>query len=69
MKWLAFLLNCTYKNGALRCIFPCSVADPGCIPDPDFCPSRIPDPKKANKSGIKNRLSYLFVATNITKKS
>jgi hypothetical protein len=30
----------------------CSVADPGClspIPDPDFYPSRIPDPKTATK--------------------
>jgi hypothetical protein len=29
-----------------------SVADPGClsrIPDPDFYPSRIPDPKTATK--------------------
>jgi hypothetical protein len=43
-----------------------SVADPGClsrIPDPDFYPSRIPDPK----TGTKERgekfifLSYLFM--------
>jgi hypothetical protein len=33
-------------------IINCSVADPGClsrIPDPDFYPSRIPDPKTATK--------------------
>jgi hypothetical protein len=37
-----------YKNVAI----PPSVADPGClsrIPDPDFYPSRIPDPKTATK--------------------
>ncbi len=42
----------------------CSVANPGClsrIPDPDFYPSRIPDPKTAtNERGKKNYLSYLF---------
>jgi hypothetical protein len=41
-----------------------SVADPGClsrIPDPDFYPSRIPDPKTATKErGKKNLMSYLF---------
>ncbi len=41
-----------------------SVADPGClfrIPDPDFSPSRIPDPKTSTKErGEKNLLSYLF---------
>jgi hypothetical protein len=32
------------------------------IPDPDFYPSRIPDPKTAKKErGEKNMLSYLFV--------
>jgi hypothetical protein len=40
------------------------VADPGClsrIPDPDFCPSRIPNPKTATKEmGEKNLLSYFF---------
>jgi hypothetical protein len=38
--------------------FKASVADPGClsrIPDPDFYPSRIPDPKTATKErGEKN---------------
>ncbi len=38
-----------------------SVADPGClsrIPDPDFYPSRIPDPKTATKErGEKKLLS------------
>jgi hypothetical protein len=39
-----------------------SVADPGClsrIPDPDFYPSRIPDPKTATKERLKkNLMSY-----------
>jgi hypothetical protein len=42
-----------------------SVADPGClsrIPDPDFYPSRIPDPKTATKErGEKNLMSYVFI--------
>jgi hypothetical protein len=41
-----------------------SVADPGClsrIADPDFCPSRIPDPNKQQKRGVKkNLVSYLI---------
>jgi hypothetical protein len=38
------------------------------IPDPDFYPSRIPDPKTGKKErGEKKLLSYLFVATNFTK--
>jgi hypothetical protein len=39
------------------------------IPDPDFCPSRIPDPKTATKEkGEKNFVVlHFFVATNITK--
>ncbi len=28
-----------------------SVADSRCIPDPDFCPSWIPDPTTATKEG------------------
>jgi hypothetical protein len=55
-----------------------SVADPGClsrIPDPDFYPSqipdprsRIPDPKTATKErGEKNFVHTFFVATNFTK--
>jgi hypothetical protein len=40
------------------------VADPGCLSrilDPDFYPSRIPDPKIAMKDrGEKKLLSYLF---------
>ncbi len=31
--------------------FLSSVADSGCIPDPDFCPSRIPDPTTATNEG------------------
>jgi hypothetical protein len=41
-----------------------SVADPGCLsrlPDPDFDPFRIPDPKTATKErGEKKLLSNLF---------
>jgi hypothetical protein len=40
-----------------------SVADPGClfrIPDPDFHPSRIPDPKTATKERG-DLMSYLFM--------
>ncbi len=51
-----------------------SVADPGClsrIPDSDFYPSWIPDPKTATKeSSEKIFLSYrvpFYVATNFTK--
>jgi hypothetical protein len=39
-----------FKNGNKNDLN--SVADPGClsrIPDPDFYPSRIPDPKTATK--------------------
>jgi hypothetical protein len=41
-------------------VIPSNVADPGClsqIPDPDFYPSRIPDPKTA----IKERGEKKFV--------
>jgi hypothetical protein len=48
-----------------------SVADPGClsrIPDPDFYPSRIPDPKTATKERGKKISSHPFiVALNFTK--
>jgi hypothetical protein len=49
-----------------------SVADPGClsrIPDPDFYPSWIPDPKKQQKRGAKKKFVVIpfFVATNFTK--
>jgi hypothetical protein len=49
-----------------------SVADSGClslIPDPDFYPTRIPDPKTARKERReKNLLLHLFlVDTNFTK--
>jgi hypothetical protein len=41
------------------------VADPGClskIPDPDFYPSRIPDPKTGRKKGVKKIfLSNIFL--------
>jgi hypothetical protein len=56
-----------------------SVADPGClsrIPDPDFYPSRIPDPGSRipdPKTGRKERgekkffVQHFFVSTNFTK--
>jgi hypothetical protein len=49
-----------------------SVADPGClslIPDPDFYPSRIPDPKTATQErGEKKFVVITFhAATNFTK--
>jgi hypothetical protein len=49
------------------------VADPGClsrIPDPDFYPSRIPDPKTATKDRGEKKFFVVkpfFVATNFTK--
>jgi hypothetical protein len=48
-----------------------SVADPGClsrIPDPDFYPSRIPDPKTTTKERGEKKVVITFnVATNFTK--
>jgi hypothetical protein len=61
-----------------------SVADPGClsrIPDPDFYPSRIPDPgsripdpgsriqKQQQKRGVKKKYDVIlfYVATNLKK--
>jgi hypothetical protein len=49
-----------------------SVADPGClsrIPDPDFYPSRIPNPKTATKERSEEKFVVIssFVATNFTK--
>jgi hypothetical protein len=39
------------------------------IPDPDFCPSRIPNPKTATKEKGEQKFVFLpfYVATNITK--
>jgi hypothetical protein len=39
------------------------------IPDPDFYPSRIPDPKTATKERDEKKfvVIYLFLATNFTK--
>jgi hypothetical protein len=36
------------------------------IPDPDFCPSRIPylGSKTSNKRGLKKKLFYLFCSNN-----
>jgi hypothetical protein len=49
-----------------------SVADPGClsqIPDPDFYPSRIPDPKTATKKRGEKQFVVIpfFIAINLTK--
>jgi hypothetical protein len=49
-----------------------SVADPGflsLIPDPDFYPSRIPDPKTATKERGEKKFDVIpfYVATNFTK--
>jgi hypothetical protein len=49
-----------------------SVADPGClsrIPDPDFYPSRIPDPKTSTKERGERKFVVItfYVATNFTK--
>jgi hypothetical protein len=47
-----------------------SVADPGClsrIPDPDFYPSRIPDPKTTTKERGEKIWSHTFFATIFTK--
>jgi hypothetical protein len=54
---------CVFDQAILRVISKTRTADPGClfIPDLDFYPSRIPDPKTATKErGEKNLLSYLF---------
>jgi hypothetical protein len=56
------------KNG----VFFTSVADPGClsrIPDPDFHPFRIPDPKTSTKERGEKKLVFkpFLVATNFTK--
>jgi hypothetical protein len=49
-----------------------SVTDPGClsrIPDPDFYPSRIPDPKTATKESGEKKLDVkpFYVATKFNK--
>jgi hypothetical protein len=49
-----------------------SVADPGCssrIPDPDFYPSRIPDPKTATKERGEKKLDVkpFYVDTKFNK--
>jgi hypothetical protein len=78
-----FFLNRSLKDKKLlyiRILQDChgytssSVADPGClsrIPDPDFYPSRIPDPgsKTATKERGENKLVVIpfYVATNLTK--
>jgi hypothetical protein len=45
----------------------CSVADPGClsrIPDPDFDPSQIPDPKTATKERGKKNCCHTFFCSH-----
>jgi hypothetical protein len=56
----------------INCAPVFSVADRGClsrIPDPDFYPFRIPDPKSATKERGEKKLVVIpfFVATNFTK--
>ncbi len=62
MGYLIYFTVYIIRQWSLRRI-KTSVADPGClsrIPDPDFYPSRIPDPKTATKERgeKKNLLSY-----------
>ncbi len=50
-------------------MYPTSVADPGClsrIPDPDFYPSRIPDPgsKNSNKREGWKKICYIFLCSH-----
>ncbi len=45
----------------------CKVADPGCvsrIPDPDFYPSRIPDPKTATKEQGEKISCHIFFCSH-----
>ncbi len=61
----------------MTCILSVTYSDPQCcgsgIPDPDFYPSRIPDPgsrfqKQQQKRGVKNFCCHIFfAATNFTK--
>jgi hypothetical protein len=60
-----------FRNGSLSGLSS-SVADPGClfrIPDPDFYPFRIPDPKTAIKERGEKKfvVKSFFVATDFTK--
>ena len=74
---LCFLLVlCSYQGVTKRCRLSCSVADPGClsrIPDPDFYPSRIPDPgsripdtgsKNSNKREGRKKIRYTFLCSH-----
>ncbi len=50
-------------------IVDCSVADPGClsrIPDPEFYPSRIPDPKTVTKERDEKKFDILFCSHKIS---
>jgi hypothetical protein len=61
-KW-----NCRSNHNSAYIVSILSVADPGClsrIPDPDFYPSKIPDPTTAPKE--EGEIPF-FVATNIIK--
>jgi hypothetical protein len=69
---LGMLQTCVLKVLMLSPLLWLSVADPGClsqIPDPDFYPSRIPDPKTATKERGEKKfvVIYFFIATNFTK--
>jgi hypothetical protein len=68
-------LKCVGHSFAYHVAYFCiidSVADPGCLsrsPDPDFFPSRIPDPKTATKERGEKKLFVIpfYEATNFTK--
>jgi hypothetical protein len=59
--------SCDAKTGLKT-----SVADPGClsrVPDPDFYPSRIPDPgsriqKQQQKRGVKKNFCHTFLCSH-----
>ncbi len=70
MSWVTHLagLSSVYINQGVTN----SVADPGClsrIPDPDFYPSRIPDPKTTTKERGEKKFYVIpfYLATNLTK--
>jgi hypothetical protein len=63
---------CGASASAIQTQVVSSVADPGClsrIPDPDFYPSRIPNPKTATEERGEKKIVVItfYVATNFTK--
>jgi hypothetical protein len=65
-SWISLLTRLYWNRG----VMVLSGADPGClsrIPDPDFYPSRIPDPKTATKEmGEKIFVIILFWQSQIS---